>query len=72
MTWLRVLISRLMGLFRKCRLDSELDEELRSHLEMLVEENVRKGTPPKEARYGALRSFAGLEQGKGIYREQRG
>ncbi len=43
MTWPRVLVSRLIGLFRKSRLDLELDEELRSHLEMLVEENLRKG-----------------------------
>ena len=50
MTWFQVLDSRLMGLFWKFRLDCELDEELRSHIEMLVEENVRKGVSPEEAR----------------------
>ena len=56
MTWLRVLVLRLTALFHKARLEQELDEELCSHLEMLVEENVRKGMSPKEARYAARRS----------------
>src|SRR5438552_16619356 len=72
MTWLRVLISRLMAIFGKDRRELELDEELRSHLEMLVEENRRKGMSPKGARNSALRSFGGVEQAKEIYREQRG
>ena len=72
MTWLRVLKSRLAALLRKGRLEQELDEELRSHLEMQVEENVRKGMSPQEARYAAMRSFGGVEQVKEIYREQRG
>src|SRR5216117_2450532 len=72
MTWLRVLISRLMAIFGKDRRELELDEELRSHLEMLVEENKRKGLSEHAARYAALRSFGGVEQAKEIYREQRG
>src|SRR5206468_12056300 len=72
MTWPRILKSRLAALFRKDRLERELGEELRSHLEMLVEENERKGMPPREAHYAARRSFGGVEQVKEIYREQRG
>ena len=72
MTWLRVLRARFVALFWKGRLEQELDDELRSHLEMLVAENVRKGMSPKEARYAAMRSFGGVEQTKEIYREQRG
>ena len=72
MTWLRGLVLRLIALFRKERLEQELDEELRSHLEMQVEENVLKGMSPQDARYSALRSFGGVEQVKEIYREQRG
>ena len=72
MTWLRVLALRLAALFRKGRLEQELDEELCSHLEMLNEQNVRKGMAPAEARYAALRSFGGFEQVKEIYRERRG
>ena len=46
------------------RLDWELDEELRSHLELLVEEKLRKGMSLKEAEYAAKRSFGGAEQVK--------
>jgi hypothetical protein len=66
MTRLRVLLSRLIGLFRKGRLEQELDHELSFHLDMQVEENVRKGMSREEARYAALRSFGGVEQVKEI------
>jgi putative ABC transport system permease protein len=72
MTRLRILISRFVALFRKARREQELDEEVRSHLEMLTEENLRKGMSPEEARYAALRSFGGVEQMKERYRDQRG
>jgi putative ABC transport system permease protein len=69
---LRILLSRFMGLFRKGRLEQELEDEVRSHLEMLEEENLRRGMPPREARYAALRSFGSVDQTKERYREQRG
>ena len=72
MTWLRVLVSRLVALFREERLERDLDEEVRSHLEMLTEENLRKGMSPEEARYAARRGFGGVEQVKESYRDQRG
>jgi len=52
MEWLRIFGARLRGLFRKRQLDVDLDAELRSHLEMLTEENIRRGMSPVEARYG--------------------
>jgi len=64
MTWLRVLISRFAGLFRKRRFEQDLDEDVRTHIQMLAEENQRKGMTPEEARYAALRSFGGVEQAK--------
>ncbi|HKM55515.1 MAG TPA: ABC transporter permease [Isosphaeraceae bacterium] len=72
MSRIRVLASRLAGLFKKHRLDEEVDEELRAHLEMLAEENVRKGMSPDEARYAARREFGGVEQTKEAYRDRRG
>ncbi|HXJ94334.1 MAG TPA: ABC transporter permease [Terriglobia bacterium] len=71
MAWLTVALRRLLSTFRRRRL-GDLDEELRAHLDMLVEENVRRGMLPEEARYAALRSFGGVEQAKESYREQRG
>ena len=72
MTWLRILALRWQSLFRKRRLEHELDEELRSHLEMLIEENLGKGMSSEEARYAARRSLGAVEQMKEVYREQRG
>jgi putative ABC transport system permease protein len=72
MALLRMASRRLLALFRRNRLEASLDEELRVHLEMLVEENIRRGMAPEEARYAALRSFGGVEQAKEEYRDQRG
>ncbi len=72
MTQMRILIARIFGLFRKRRQELELEQELRSHLEMLTAENVRKGMSRADARYAALRSFGGVEQTKESYRDQHG
>ncbi len=69
---LRVMGSRLLGLFRKRRLDENLDEELRSHLQLLTDEKMRRGMTPQEAREAARREFGGVEQTKEAYRDQRG
>jgi putative ABC transport system permease protein len=71
MEWLRIFAARLRNLFRKRQLDGDLDAEFRAHLEMLTEENTRKGMTPEEARYAARREFGGFEQAKELYREQR-
>src|SRR6202790_2816948 len=68
----RTLIPRLAALFRRQRLEDDLDEELRSHLEMGVEANLSKGMSAEAARREALRSFGGVEQTKELYRDQRG
>src|SRR3979411_3000929 len=69
---LRTFARRLTALFRRRRLEDDLDEELRSHLEMAVELNVRKGMNAEDARREALRSFGGVEQTKENYRDQGG
>src|SRR6202521_2529280 len=68
----RTFTHRLAAVFRRRRLEDDRDEELRSHLEMAVELNVRKGMAPEDARGEARRSFGGVEQTKQDYREQRG
>src|SRR2546425_6515593 len=68
----RMFMQRLAALFRRRGLEADLDAELRSHLEMAVELNLRKGMSAEDARREALRSFGGLEQTKEIYRDQRG
>lgn len=66
------LTRRLRALFKRAELDHELDEELRFHLEREMEENVRQGMSPGEARRAALRSFGGVERAKEECREARG
>lgn len=51
------LISRLKGLLQIGRLERDLDDELRTHIEMRTADNVAAGMSPKEARYDAQRRF---------------
>jgi putative ABC transport system permease protein len=51
------LLARLRGMVRRNRLDQELDEELRSHLEMRAADNLAAGMPPEQARYEAQKRF---------------
>ena len=67
-----VFLSRLKGLFRGARLEESLDAELQSHLQFLIDENVRRAMSVEEARHAARREFGGLAQTKEAYREQRG
>src|SRR5467141_2315203 len=68
----RTFLHRLAALFRHRHLEDDLDAELRSHIEMAIELNLRKGMSAEDARREALRSFGGVEQTKEIYRHQRG
>jgi putative ABC transport system permease protein len=58
---LRHLSVRLGSLFKRQRLERELETELRYHIDMLVEQNVRKGMTPDAARREARRVFGTLE-----------
>jgi hypothetical protein len=69
---LRTLLSRLASHFRSQRLDADLDEELRAHLDLAIEEHMRRGLTRGQARTAALRSFGGVTQTKETYRSQRG
>ena len=71
MTWLRVLVSRVRALFAAPQLDRDLDDELRSHIEMETEANVQRGMTLAEARRKALLEFGGVAQTAEIYREAR-
>ena len=71
MNSLRILWSRLRSLFLKRRLEDELSDEVQSHIEMQIEDHLRQGLSPEEARYRALRKFGGVEQMKETYRDRR-
>ena len=72
MEWLRIVMSRCAALFRAKKLDADLDEELRAHIELAAEENIRRGMTAEEARMEALRVFGGVTQTREAYRVQRG
>jgi hypothetical protein len=57
---IRALLSRLRGLFHKEGKDRELAEELESHLQMHIEDNIRSGMTLEQARRDALIKSGGL------------
>ncbi len=62
----------LRSLLRRARVERELDEELRYHVERQTEQNVRLGMSLEEARYAARKAFGGVEQAKERSRDVRG
>jgi len=69
---MRAWLLRFDGLFNKRRRDIELSAELESHLQLHVEDNLRTGMTPDEARRAALIKLGGVEQTKEIYRDRKG
>ena len=51
------LLSRLKGLLHLDRLEHDLDDELRAHIEMRTQDNIAGGMSPDDARYDARRRF---------------
>jgi predicted permease len=69
---LREAFDRIRSFFRNAPLDQELNEEMAAHLEMAVEENMRRGMTGEEARRQALVQFGGAQQARELHREARG
>jgi putative ABC transport system permease protein len=63
--------SFLRNLFSSHRLEADLEEEVRSHLELLTAENVRAGMAPNQAQRAARIELGGVEQLKEEVREER-
>ena len=72
MNWLQQLAHRLRSSFSHPQMDQEFDAEMKTHLEMAIEENIKRGMSPKEARRQALVRLGGVEQAKQQQREARG
>jgi predicted permease len=62
--------SLLRNLFSRRRVEVDLDQEVRAHLELLAEENIRAGMPPSEAERAARIELGGIEQVKEQVREE--
>ncbi len=70
--WLYTVPLRLRSLFRRRRVEQELDEELRYHLEEAIRERTDSGVSAEQARREALREIGGFDQAKERCRDARG
>src|SRR5215468_6791705 len=60
MEWFNILMAQLRALFRREGVLRDIEEELRIHIEMETETNIKRGMLPDEARDAALKSFGNL------------
>jgi putative ABC transport system permease protein len=72
MRYVRAALARIAGFFTGNRADSDLRDELQSHLDMQTAENVRRGMHPDEARRQAMLASGGLTVAAESVRDQRG
>src|SRR5712692_11462235 len=63
--------SLVRNLFLSRRVELDLDQEVRAHLELLIAENIRAGMPPHEAQRAARLELGGIEQVKEQVRQKR-
>src|ERR1700745_4055648 len=68
MSLLRNIASGLRSLFRKDRVDRELDEELRAYQDMATEEKIKQGMSPKDALRAVRLERGSLEVTKELVR----
>jgi len=69
---IRAFLLRLGGFFYKERRDRHLAEEIESHLQLHIEDNLRAGMNAQDARRDALLKLGGIESIKEAYRDRRG
>lgn len=71
MSWLRQIWFRFRTVFQRSRLEQEMAEEMRFHLELRKEREVAAGLTAEDARYSAHRTFGGVEQIKERCRDEQ-
>jgi predicted permease len=62
MSWRARAASAWRNLFRRSRVERDLDAEMKGYVDMLTDEHVRAGMPATEARRAALLASGGVEQ----------
>src|SRR5689334_3936803 len=68
---MRRTILRLLSSLRPHRAESDLDREIRAHLQLLEDKYIADGMSRSDARYAARRAFGGVEQVKERQRDAR-
>jgi predicted permease len=71
MRHLRAWLLRCAGLFRTDQGGRDFAEEIEAHLQMHIDDNLRSGMDPREARRQALIRLGGVQQTKEKYRNRR-
>lgn len=72
MRQIRGWLLRLGGVFQHSRQEQDLADELESHLAFHIEDNLRAGMPPEEARRQAILKLGGIERTKQDCRDRLG
>jgi putative ABC transport system permease protein len=62
MKWFNILRDRLRALRRRDSVINDIDREMRTHLHLQIEENIKAGMSPDEAREKAMRSFGNVNR----------
>ena len=71
MKTLRACLLRIAGLFSTARRERDLSNEIESHLQLHMDDNLRAGMPPELARRDALLKLGGVEVLKEACRDRR-
>src|SRR5437868_2590358 len=66
------MLARIAAFFRKKRLDRELDAELASHVELLADDNMKRGMDPETARRDARIRIGSFDAARELQRDARG
>jgi hypothetical protein len=72
MEWFSILMARLRVLFRRESVLRDIEEEVRAHIEMETETNIKRGMAPDEARVRALKSFGNVSRNTELGYDIRG
>jgi predicted permease len=72
MSFMRKALQRVRSCFPDSHQDRELDAEMAVHLDLAIEDNLKKGMSAAEARRQAFIQFGGVEQARQQQREARG
>lgn len=69
---LRAWFIRFANLFRRTRHEQELADEIESNLQLQIEDNIRAGMSPEDARRAARRKFGSIDGAKEACRDRWG
>ena len=72
MSWFREVASSITALIARRRQEAELRDEIRFHIDMETDRNMKRGLSEGDARRVATREFGGVERHKDSVRDERG